>query len=217
MYRLIHGLARVAVALTLLLACAPAAAQVISIRSAGLSSSWYAPDLGLYDDQYLLDFGGSVLAEAHLEFDVLGIATLRTSTGHWQSTGRGDAREPDGRPQTATLRIVPFTAALLVQPDARGGPVPVFGAGITQNLVQRSFRLARIDEPETFDTFSGNGRDYTYHGLVGINLPVGGAVRAGFEWRYVWGRFREEPIPAARSGVALDGLQFGLSLQYRIR
>lgn len=197
----------------------PGQAQIVAYKAAALSGSWYAPDLGYYaeHEDYLLDFAGSGLTEVQLEFELLRFATLRASAGHWQqrSTSEIDLGDPDNaRRHDATLRIVPITASLLYSPTG-DGPRPVVGLGITQNLVQRSLERTRVNGSTRPEIFSGNGRDFTYHGLVGVHHPIGGRLWAGFESRYVWGAFVEEETPPEQ--VSLDGPQLGLSIRYHIR
>lgn len=203
-------------------AVAPAKAQIISFESAALAGRWYAPDLRFYRQNpgYMLDFSGSVLAEAQLEFEVLRVAKIRTSIGHWEVNSAVDVdtdHPENARRHEATLRVVPVTLSLLMAPGFRRGPRPFFGVGVTQNLIQRSFSRTLLNGDADTELFTGNGRDFSFHGLLGLRFPIRGPVWVGIESRYVWGGFFEEQTETRQTQVALDGLQFGLSIRYHVR
>lgn len=200
-------------------------AQVFLYEGASLETSWYAPELGYYTsaENFQVDLPGSVLTQVHLEFELLPSdapvhARLRWSGGYWEGRGAATLHPGDAsneRLHRLALRIVPLSASVVLVPSF--APRPLLGAGISQNLIQRAFERTNADGRT--QSFDGNGRDFTYHGLLGFEFPVHAPVWAGLEARYVWGGFTEETVVAGEeaSVASLSGLQLGLSIHYRIR
>ncbi len=202
----------------------------LKLKELGIGLGTFWPAMDYYNDRTGYEFNQGLSGQVFGQLSLSSIIGLRLGVGYNYIDGtQSVTSEWD---EETKLGLMPFTGELLINYSTGGNrsskfsksafsPNFYFGIGTGYNLLFITYETPEIllnGEP------SGgkqklNGSTFTYHPLIGIQIPVG-PMAIGIEGQYVFGSYSQAFL--ANSGsesvetVSINGPKALLTLAYQL-
>lgn len=167
----------------------------VSLKEFGIGAGAYFPSMDYYKDRTGYEFNTGLSSQVFAHIALNSIVGIRLSTGYNRVSGTQPVTSEWS--EEMSLGLMPFNGELLLNYNTGGGskkfqssafnPIFYIGAGTGYNLL-----FIKYTTP-TGGSQKNTGSTLTYHGLAGIQVPIG-QLAFGIEGQYVFGSYSQAYI-----------------------